>query len=438
MSVIFVIGAISIDLGLWLSERRGAQKDSDAAALAGVQMLLSDLTNTNGAFDDAVRWAGYNGVDPATIDDSPTTNCSPGSSCIAVGTSGCREDAANPDSMPWVEARVRHAGANLFASIFNLAGPDIGAISRACVGSPTSTNQLSPFGVQTNLIPPTGAPETGSQCLNDTDNDGDGVVNDGCPISGCLEPDPANPARTRPIYGAVCILKAGAQGGVSGQRGLLTIGETDCSQSGSNTLKHDFHYGTNAYCQLDQQVTTQAGNLIGLLPGLNDRLLEEGRCDQLFGTGHAGYDDFNEVFDLPGAGPGDVVTPSPDNVFSLNACWITSGQGGVPPDSAGHTHSYIPRAIDLVLIDQLEQGEQTATITGFAGFYVIGCFDDSIAEQRKLEIEQNLNDLGQYLNRCDHPTGQDGILGIFVKKLAPPTYVGDPDPNLPLSIVLVK
>ena len=382
--------------------------------------------------------AGYNGVDPATIDDSPTTNCSPGNSCIAVGTSNCREDATNPDSMPWVEARVRHAGANLFASIFNLAGPDIGAISRACVGSPTANNQLSPFGVQTNLIPPAGAPETGSQCLNDTDDDGDGAVNDGCPISGCLEPDPADPARTRPIYGAVCILKTGAQSSVSGQRGQLTIGSTDCSQTSSNTLKHDFHYGTNAYCQLDQQVTTGTGNIIGLLQGLNERLLEEGRCDQLFGTGHAGYDDFNEVFDLPGANPGDVVTPSPDNVFSLNDCWITSGQGGVSPDPAGHTHTYIPRSIDLVLIDQLEQGDQTATITGFAGFYVIGCYPDSDAVQTKLDIEADLSQMSGFLNRCEHPTGQDDILGIFVKRLAPPTFVGDPDPNLPLSIVLVK
>jgi hypothetical protein len=29
-------------------------------------------------------------------------------------------------------------------------------------------------------------------------------------------------------------------------------------------------------------------------------------------------------------------------------------------------------------------------------------------------------------------------LGIFVEKLAPPLNPGDPDPNLPLSIVLVK
>jgi hypothetical protein len=438
MSIVFVIGVLVVDFGLWLSERRGAQKDADAAVLAGAQALLKDMNDTNGAFQDAVKWAGYNGVDASTIDGSPTTNCSPGNSCIAAGTSNCREDASAPDSMPWVEARIRHPGANLFSSIFTLGEPDIGAIARACIGSPSSQSQLSPFGVQTNFVPAVGPPEAGNECLNEDDDDGDGTVNDGCPLSDCLEPNPADPSRTRPIYGAVCILKTGAQGSVAGQRGQLTIGETDCSQTSTSTLKHDFHYGANAFCQLDQEVTTGTGNIIGLLQGLNERLLEEGRCDQYFYTGNAGYDDFNEVLSLPGAEPGDVIAPSPDHVFSLNDCWITSGQDGVAPDPEGHVHTYIPRAIDLVLIDELEQGDQTATITGFAGFYVIGCYDDSIAVQTKGLIEQNLNDVGSYLNRCDHPKGQDDILGIFVKKLAPPEAVTNPDPNLPLTIVLVK
>ena len=42
------------------------------------------------------------------------------------------------------------------------------------------------------------------------------------------------------------------------------------------------------------------------------------------------------------------------------------------------------------------------------------------------------------MNRCFRAGAQDDILGIFVRKLAPPTIVADPDPNLPLSIVLVK
>ncbi len=436
MTVVFVIGAIAVDIGLWVSERRGAYKDADATSLAGAQAYAGDLTNTSGAFNDALRWAVLNGVDPAKIDGSPTLDCSAGNSCIGVGTSDCNETGA--DSMPWVEAKIRHPGASLFASIFNVVAPDIGAAARACVGSPRSHLNLSPFGVQTGFFPPVGSPETGAQCDNDTDDDGDGVVNDGCPLSDCLEPMPGDPSRTRPVYGSVCILKTGAQDQVSGQRGQLTLGNLQCDQKSSNTLRHDFHYGALAECTLGQEVNTGSGNILGLLQGLNDRLLEEGRCDQLFYTGHPGYDDFDEVFSLIGAGPGDPVVPSADNVFVENPCTITSGQDGVAPDPWGHVHTYNPRVLDLVLIDQLEQGQQTATITGFAGFYPIGCYDDSIARQTAEAIEVNLRNMGSYMNRCDNAGAKDDILGVFVQTLAEPLNVGDPDPNLPLAIVLVK
>ena len=99
--------------------------------------------------------------------------------------------------------------------------------------------------------------------------------------------------------------------------------------------------------------------------------------------------------------------------------------------------------MDLVLIDQLSPTNQThgtATITGFAGFYVIGCYDDpsGAAAAAKTAIQANLNNFGSYLNRCDKPGSKDDVLGIFVKKLEPPSNVSDPDPRLPLTIVLVK
>lgn len=424
MTVVFVIGVIAIDTGFWLSERRGAQKDADFSALAGAQDYLGDLTNTTGAFHDAVAWAIKNGVDPAKIDSVPGADCSSGNSCINVGIGNCRENGTDT-SMPWVEARIRHEPLAFFSSIFNVPAPDIGAIARACVGSPRALANLSPFGLQTNMIPP------GPDCPSST----------GCPLSACMQPDPADPTRTRPIYGAVCILKTGAQGSVNGQRGQLTIGQIDCSQQSANTLVHDFHYGAKALCYLGQQVNTGTGNIIGLLQGLNARLHDEGKCDQLFFKENPGYDDFNEVFSMLGADTGQPIVPSPDNVFSPNECWVTTGVD-VPPDTYdGDTHTYIPRVLDLVLINELSptnQTQGTATITGFAAFYVIGCYDDSVADNTKQQIEQNLNNVGPYLNRCDRPTGKDDILGIFVKSLSPPTVVADPDPNLPLSIVLVK
>src|SRR5207302_401483 len=187
---------------------------------------------------------------------------------------------------------------------------------------------------------------------------------------------------------------------VNGQRGQLTIGASDCSTTSASTEKHDFHYGANAYCTLGQQVNTGTGNIIGILQGLNDRLKEEGKCDQLFGRGHAGFDDFNEVFALPGSG--QPVVPSATNVFNNNSCYITSGQNGVPADTIdGDTHVYIPRAVDLVLINQLSPTNQThgtATITGFAGFYVIGCFADSSVAATKPAVVQDHSNFGIFLN----------------------------------------
>lgn len=436
MTVVLIVGFIAVDIGLWVSERRGAQTAADFSALGGAQELLDDTGDTMGAFNAAVELAIANHTDAAAIDGTPRSSCSDGNSCVDVGIGNCREDGTDT-SMPWVEVRIRRPGAALFGGVFGLADADVGAIARACIGSTRALSQLSPFGVQGSIVPPVGSPETDDQCLNDTDDDGDGTVNDGCPLSGCMEVDPNNPSRTRPVYGAVCILKTGAQGGVSGQRGQLTIGNASCQQTSASTLEHDFHYGTNALCSLGQEVNTGTGNILGLLDGLNDRLVEEGLCDELYGAGD-GFDDFSDVFSLFGADPGEPITPSAENVFSENSCAVTSGQGGIPEDPAGHVHTYTPRAIDLVIIDQLEQGSQTATITGFAAFYVIGCYDDGIATQTKLAIEQDLTNFHSYLNRCVRPRSQDDILGIFLKSLAPPEDVGDPDENLPLSIVLVK
>src|SRR2546426_7033626 len=305
MTVVFVIGVIVVDVGLWVSERRGAAKDADASSLAGAQAYIGNLANSAGAYNAARDWAILNGVDSTKIDSAPTLNCSDGKSCIGTGLTNCNDNGS--DTMPWVEARVRHYGVSLFSSIFGLVAPDIGAEARACVGSPRSHLNLSPFGVQTGYIPAVGPPETGAQCNNNLDDDNDGTINDGCPLSDCLQPDPSDPSRTRPVYGAVCILKTGAQDSVSGQRGALTLGNVACDQKSKGTLRHDFHYGTLALCALGQQVNTATGNIIGLLQGLNDRLLEEGKCDQLFNAGHATYDDFRELFSLVGAPPGAPV-----------------------------------------------------------------------------------------------------------------------------------
>jgi len=432
LSVIMAISVIVVDFGLWFSEHRGAQKDADAAALAGAQAYLADLSDTNTAFGDGVDWAIKNGVDSAKIDPSPTSNCSDGNSCIDVGTGNCREDGTDT-SMPWVEARVRHNSRALFGGIFGLVAPDIGAIARACVGSPRSGIEFTPFGIQTDLVAAVGTPESGEDCYNEKDDDHDKVVNDGCgPLSDCLKEDPAKPGHTIPVYGSACVLRTEGGAGVSGQNGFLSIGEEDCWDTSASSLKHDLEYGSDATCTIGNDVNSATGEKGGMIAALNDRLTWEGLCDSRFHTGNTGHDDFDEVFSLVGATPGQPIVPAAGAIFSENDCRVPK------TDSDGKTYALNPRVINLLLVDEYKSGEKTAKIVGFAAFYVIGCYNHADAPAIEAALNVDLRNMSTYMNQCPKAGGQDVVLGVFVQKLAPPINVGNPDESLPLSIVLVK
>ena len=125
LTVIFVIAAIVVDVGLWLGERASAQRAADLAALAGSQDLPLDDT---AAVANALEWAkkngyedGANGVDVTvellcknTFTDAPegictNTNAAGGASACSTG-SGC-------DSMRVI---IRVPGARLFTGIFGM------------------------------------------------------------------------------------------------------------------------------------------------------------------------------------------------------------------------------------------------------------------------------------------------------------------------------
>jgi len=419
ITVTLLVGMLAVDAGTWFSEKRDLQKIADSAALAGAQEYIGNTVgawDTPAAHDAAMKWALENG---GGLDDATLT--------ITEGTSNCR---GTGDSMPWVEVRAERPSPLIFSRLVdffrdkNFEPFQIPAVARACAGSPRTVEELSPFGVEAGFVT-----DTSQKCAADY----------GKPLSDCLEVDPLDTTKTRPVYGAVCILKTGAQNpscvNTGGQRGVLTIGNIQCDQASANTIVHDFHYGTLAACTVGQDVNTGTGNIVGKVrQGLGERLDEErveARCDELFSTGHAGYDDFDEVFSLAEATPGPIV-PSALNCFSKNECSITR------ECDEGESHTFIPRVLDLILIDELENGANTATITGFAGFYVIGCFDDDIAEDTKAAIEDDLTQMDSYLNRCEGAGAHDDILGVFVQTLAPPSDVGNPDPSLPMSVVLVK
>src|SRR3970282_673449 len=77
ITVIFAMGAIALDFGLWLTERQGAHKDADSASMAGVFELLgqhfadpadNDPASVRAAAEEAVYdWAGLNGLNQADV-----------------------------------------------------------------------------------------------------------------------------------------------------------------------------------------------------------------------------------------------------------------------------------------------------------------------------------------------------------------------------------
>lgn len=113
MTVVFLLGVLMIDIGLWVSERREAQTAADMAALAG-GVELTSLSGGGGVIAKAQQWATLNGytqgVDGATVQVNYPYN---------------------GDSTK-VEVNVSKPAPLLFSSIFSVAGLDVGA--RAVAG----------------------------------------------------------------------------------------------------------------------------------------------------------------------------------------------------------------------------------------------------------------------------------------------------------------
>jgi len=147
MTVIFAIGAMVVDLGLWLSERRGAQTDADFVALAGAWELL----DPNG---DVVAAAN------STLDANQEETDASG-----TGTASLANLTTNGNC---VVADVRHSSVSLFSGIFGIFAPDIGARARACAGATNAPEGIVPFEIDNNdptcFDVATGAPKFGALC----------------------------------------------------------------------------------------------------------------------------------------------------------------------------------------------------------------------------------------------------------------------------------
>jgi hypothetical protein len=370
----FVIAAVVIDASIWQSERTGAQKDADLAALAGAYELLDQTAGESNTITAAQTATSQNADDndeednAAIIDDVEVTH-----SCF------------NSEELDSVMVDISHDSQPFFSSIFGIElAPDIGAHARACMGSPIEGRGLLPLGVQVTGF--------------DTE---------------CFEPSPSNPSGPEvPIFGQYCRLAFAGADLTSGEGGFLKLfndGGTTCSapntgggnmlqdeieQGGANTTCYvappgascdsvpaDWPYGTVVnYCVWPKTQTFNNPTQ----DSFTDLLSGEGDCDALYGD-NDGIDDWLEVVEAVNGDP----SPSPETTFSVRDC---------DPSTDGPQRS--PRVVDLIIIQEFDaSGNQPRPILAFASFYIDACEIDGV----------------QYRD-CDvsGPMGQASLYGFFM------------------------
>ena len=313
LSVTFAIGAIVVDFGLWLSERRGAQTDADLTSLAGVWELLDPTATAGDAAGAAQTWLDANEESGNTSFAQPVVV---DNSCFGVWDL----DAVGVD--------VDHDSKPLFSSIFGLGAPEIGAHAKACAGAAYGVNGIVPFELDIDTSP----------CF---DNNGEA------------------------IFQKVCGMEFGAKDG--NPRGLLDLEAPDdyCSDAGgSGDIVDLIEFGAPGWCSPQTAgscdpgkggswydcVAVQTGNPKKVIQGVSARLAREGFCD---GSDANKVDDFSEVIDpIPGIG----------GKYTAKTC--SNGQ-------------ISPRLVTIiVLLEKPVPGNSGYPIYALAELYLYGCASD--------------------------------------------------------------
>jgi len=395
-TITMVMGVITVDFGLWLSERRGAQTDADLPALAGAREYMLWLAEGNrcengGAPDQAAEaavdnWFNLN-TDQTKADPDPRYTYT-----------------VQPDC-PCVDVRVKHESKTLFSSFFapvfdGVAG-NIGAHARACAGAAVAPENAVPFEVA--------KPDP---CFSDGSPDFDKL----CPLEsgahGECPPDAPSSCKSNP-RGMVDLEappgycsegKANADPGpliACGAPGMCLPNEGDACP------------GSRWY----DCAAVQDGNTAEVLDAVQCRLNGDSSCNKVHkltctpeGEGLCdadanGIDDFDESVTL---------MPGTDNVYEPKDC---------DPTTAGEQIS--PRIITVIVFDEIPPPGGSSTgrpIRAFAGFYLAGC-----AEEGK--IVNTTDDLTEDERKCIYsgPPGNGVVYGQWVNLIAAGSGIGPVD-----------
>jgi hypothetical protein len=375
MTVVFVIGAIAVDIGLWFSERRGAQTDADFAALSGAWALL-DPGATEASASDAVN--------AALAANDEQLNASLGGLEVDLDA-GC------------VSVDVEHDSEPLFFAIFGLASPNIGAHAKACTGAAETPGNIVPFQID--------------------DNPGD-----------CFTTE------EKPIFTSMCPIEMAAQG--DNPRGMLDLQapENYCSYSpGGGDIEELIENSAPGDCRINETgfcdpvkngpwytcVAIQDGNPKKVIDGVAARLAKDGACD---GAGDApiynGVDDFYEtIYRVTDTG-NDFTS-----IYEARDCdTVTPGM------------QMSPRIVSLIVLeDTPEPGNYGYPIIAFAGFYIAGCAHESTV----VVVENDLDD--RYCGPGFPEPGHAVVYGRFVNLIVTSSGISDAtDQTTIFGIALVE
>ena len=329
MTLVFVVGAIAVDIGLWVSERRGAQTDADFIALTGAWELIDPGASEADAI--AAANAALTGNDEQLNADIANIDVDLTERCVSVD--------------------VSHDSSRLFSALFGLStDPEIGAHAKACAGAALAPGNLVPFQIDNN-------------------------------------PGPCFDTSEEPIFTSMCPLELGAQS--SNPRGMLDLDASEdyCSEAGgSGNIEDLIVNGAPGICLINETGTcspanggpwydcaaVQTGNPKKVLDGVAARLANEGACD----ANGDGVEDFLETVELV-FDTGDPTT----GIYEARDC---------DPSTDGKQISW--RLVSLIVFEEpppKNAGNTGFPIDSIAGFYLAGCAPESVVVDDESDLDRD-------------------------------------------------
>jgi hypothetical protein len=392
-SIVTVVGFMTVDVGLWLSERRGAQTDADLPALAGARECLLNLVS-DGEYNPDVtgavqNWlAKNNGGEPVSECGDP--NAQDDQLCFDADQTST-ECERQDNGQRCVDVVVKHRSRNMFSAlpffnhVFDDTAGTVGAHARACAGGAQNPGNVIP--IDTYAICQEADPPEAGPCFN-----ADGT----------------------PKLGEPCGLEFGAQSGTAcnnprGQLDLWAGGEQCSNSQGPANVEDLIRDGAPGICLLNDTgsctdwfdcAETVTGNAQNVLDGINARVTQNHMCDDNFpdSGGVSNVDDLSEAVFLQ------------DGVYEARDC---------DPDQSGLQMS--ERLASIIVFDEYPDEPNTPyPISAFGAFYIKGC-TTTVADCTDPNYGWSLNELNCNMH------GQIGhavVCGQFLRVILSGTGIG--------------